>query len=112
MNRLVEKINFGYGDMYVYGEADFEANQVMQEPLEKLFKFEKTEEENHWRYFIKLNNSNDFVADCEVLSEGLPLCGGDFTVAKCFLRIEELIEWVKENTFLENEDYHIECYII
>lgn len=29
MNRLVEKINFGYGDMYVYGEADFETNQAM-----------------------------------------------------------------------------------
>lgn len=42
MNRLVEKINFGYGDMYVYGEADFEANQAMQEPLEKLFKYEES----------------------------------------------------------------------
>lgn len=42
MNRLVEKINFGYGDMYVYGEADFEANQSMQEPLEKLFKYEES----------------------------------------------------------------------
>ena len=42
MSRLVEKINFGYGDMYVYGEADFEANQTMQEPLEKLFKYEES----------------------------------------------------------------------
>lgn len=42
MNRLVEKINFGYGDMFVYGEADFVANQAMQEPLEKLFKYEES----------------------------------------------------------------------
>lgn len=42
MNRLVEKINFGYGDMYVYGEADFEANQAMQKPLEKLFEYEES----------------------------------------------------------------------
>lgn len=42
--RLVQKINFGYGDIYVYGEADFEANQAMQEPLEKLFKYERLEE--------------------------------------------------------------------
>lgn len=42
---LVQKINFGYGDMYVYGEADFEANQAMQEPLEKLFEYERLEEE-------------------------------------------------------------------
>lgn len=37
MNRLVENINFGYGDMFVYVEA----NQAMQEPLEKLFKYEE-----------------------------------------------------------------------
>ena len=42
MNRLVEKINFGYGDMYVYGEADFEANQAMQKSLEKLFEYEES----------------------------------------------------------------------
>ena len=41
MWRLIQKINFGYGDMFVYGEADFEANQAMQEPLEKLFKYEE-----------------------------------------------------------------------
>lgn len=41
MNRLVENINFGYGDMFVYIEANFEANQAMQEPLEKLFKYEE-----------------------------------------------------------------------
>ena len=41
MSRLVQKINFGYGDIFVYGEADFEANQAMQEPLEKLFNYEE-----------------------------------------------------------------------
>ena len=41
MSRLVQKINFGYEDMFVYGEADFEANQAMQEPLEKLYKYEQ-----------------------------------------------------------------------
>lgn len=44
MERLVQKINFGYGDMFVYGEADFEANQAMQEPLEKLFNYEKLDD--------------------------------------------------------------------
>ncbi len=42
MKRLVQRINFGYGDMFVYGEADFEANQSMQEPLEKLFNYEES----------------------------------------------------------------------
>lgn len=43
MSRLVQKINFGYGDIYVYGEADFEANQAMQEPLKKLYEYEELE---------------------------------------------------------------------
>lgn len=46
MERLVQKINFGYGDMYVYGEADFESNQTLQEPLEKLFRYEESCEKN------------------------------------------------------------------
>ena len=43
MSRLIQKINFGYGDMYVYGEADFEANNAMQEPLKKLYEYEELE---------------------------------------------------------------------
>lgn len=43
MSRLIQKINFGYGDMYVYGEADFESNNAMQEPLKKLYEYEELE---------------------------------------------------------------------
>ena len=44
MSRLVQKINFGYGDMYVYGETDFEANNAMQKPLKKLYEYEALED--------------------------------------------------------------------
>lgn len=45
MNKLVEKVNWNMPNqkpyqMYMYGEASFEANQQMQEPLEKLYKYE------------------------------------------------------------------------
>ena len=44
MNKLlVQHIKFdmpGVSSMYCYGEASFEANQQMQEPLEKLYKYE------------------------------------------------------------------------
>lgn len=44
-NKLVQHIKmdipgFPKQGLYCYGEASFEANQVMQEPLEKLYKYE------------------------------------------------------------------------
>lgn len=47
MSKLVQKIKWNLGgsqtEMYMYGEADFEANKAMQEPLEKLYQYEKSE---------------------------------------------------------------------
>ena len=45
MNKLVQHIKmdmpgFPKQGMYCYGEANFEVNQAMQEPLEKLYKYE------------------------------------------------------------------------
>lgn len=45
MNKLVQNIKidmpgFPKQGLYCYGEASFEANQSMQEPLEKLYKYE------------------------------------------------------------------------
>lgn len=45
MDKLVQHIKmdmpgFPKQGLYCYGEASFEANQVMQEPLEKLYKYE------------------------------------------------------------------------
>lgn len=46
MERLVQKINFDYEDMFVYGDANFEVNQSMQEPLEKLFNYENLDDKD------------------------------------------------------------------
>ena len=45
MKKLVQYVEWNLSDVmpnkiYCYGEANFEANQVMQEPLEKLYKYE------------------------------------------------------------------------
>lgn len=44
MNKLIQKVKWNLDgsntDMYVYGEADFEANKSMQESLEKLYQYE------------------------------------------------------------------------
>lgn len=64
MSRLVQKINFGYGDMYVYGEADFEANQAMQEPLKKLYEYEELE---HKKQNEIITLKIDFIGTEEIL---------------------------------------------
>lgn len=45
MGKLVQKVNWTLSNtssqqLYMYGEASFEANQQMQEPLEKLYQYE------------------------------------------------------------------------
>lgn len=45
MKKLVQKVNWNLPNsplqqLYMYGEASMEANQTMQEPLEKLYQYE------------------------------------------------------------------------
>lgn len=44
MSKLIQKVKWNLDgsntEMYMYGEADFEANKSMQEPLEKLYQYE------------------------------------------------------------------------
>ena len=44
MSKLIQKVKWNLDgsqtEMYMYSEADFEANKAMQEPLEKLYQYE------------------------------------------------------------------------
>ncbi len=44
MSKLIQKVKWNLGglntEIYMYGEADFEVNKAMQEPLEKLYQYE------------------------------------------------------------------------
>lgn len=47
MDKLVHEVNWNLPgskpqQLYMYGEADFESNRQMQEPLEKLYQYENT----------------------------------------------------------------------
>lgn len=73
MNKLVQHINADYSngiviDMYCYGEASFEANQAMQEPLEKLYKYENQPDmrEKLNEYISELDNE---INRCHKLAE-------------------------------------------
>ena len=49
MSKLVQKVKWNLDgsntEMYMYGEAGFEANKAMQEPLEKLYQYENQPDE-------------------------------------------------------------------
>ena len=63
MDKLVQHIKmdmpgFQKQGLYCYGEASFEANQAMQEPLEKLYKYENQpdmREKVDWRNWCEFN---------------------------------------------------------
>lgn len=52
--------------LYCYGEASFEANQAMQEPLEKLYKYENQPDmrEKVREYISELDTEYDRCMDC------------------------------------------------
>ena len=48
MSKLIQKVKWNLDgsqtEMYMYGEANFEANKAMQEPLGKLYQYENKNE--------------------------------------------------------------------
>lgn len=66
MNKLVQCVEWNLPNiipnkMYCYGEADFEANKTMQEPLEKLYKYENQPDmrEKVKEYLLELDTEID-----------------------------------------------------
>ena len=73
MDKLVQHIKmdmpgFPKQGLYCYGEASFEANQAMQEPLEKLYKYENQPDmrEKIREYIGELDNE---IERCHHLAE-------------------------------------------
>lgn len=70
MDKLVQYIKldmpgFPKQGMYCYGEANFETNQAMQEPLEKLYKYKNQPDmrEKVRKYISELDNEYDRCMD-------------------------------------------------
>ena len=95
MSKLVQHIKFDIPGipkqgMYCYGAASFEANQAMQEPLEKLYKYENQPDmrEKVKEYIDELDEE---ISRCEKIYEEVSVDYSDPTrslVIQC--RIETL----------------------
>ena len=97
MDKLVQHIKmdmpgFPKQGLYCYGEASFEANQAMQEPLEKLYKYENQPDmrEKVKEYIDELEEE---ISRCEKLYEDVSVGYSDPTRSLAIqCRIETLVQ--------------------
>ena len=103
MDKLVQHIKmdmpgFPKQGLYCYGEASFEANQVMQEPLEKLYKYENQPDmrEKVMEYISELDMEIDRCVD---EAESILATIGDYDekpMPTNYIRLEERAKVVGE----------------
>ena len=96
MDKLVQYVEWNLPNvmpnkMYCYGEANFEANQVMQEPLEKLYKYENQPDmrEKVKEYISELGTEID---RCTKLIENKTNKWNEYGFIKMKLRVQILME--------------------
>ena len=103
MEKLVQHIKmdmqgFPKQGLYCYGEASFEANQVMQEPLEKLYKYENQPDmrEKVREYISELDVEIDRCVD---EAESILAAIGDYdekSMPTNYIRLEERAKVLNE----------------
>ena len=84
--------------LYCYGEASFEANQVMQEPLEKLYKYENQPDmrEKVREYIDELDKESERCVD---EAENILAAIGDYDekpMPTNYIRLEEIAKVLGE----------------
>ena len=96
MDKLVQHIKMNMPGipkqgLYCYGEASFEANQAMQEPLEKLYKYENQPDmrEKVREYISELNAEYD---RCIGQAESILASIGDYDEKPMPLNYIKLVE--------------------
>lgn len=100
MNKLIQKVKWNLDgsntDMYVYGEADFEANKSMQEPLEKLYQYENQPNmrEKVVEYIGELKMEIKRVEQCIVDNEKEAETTNNMLLARC-QTLQEVINDLK-----------------
>ena len=103
MDKLVQHIKMDMPGipkqgLYCYGEASFEANQVMQEPLEKLYKYENQPDmrEKVREYISELDMEIDRCVD---EAESILATTGDYDekpMPTNYIRLEERAKVLNE----------------
>lgn len=100
MNKLVQKVKWNLDgsqtEMYMYGEADFEANKSMQEPLEKLYQYENQPNmrEKVVEYIGELKMEIKRVEQCIVDNEKEAETTNNMLLARC-QTLQEVINDLK-----------------
>ena len=96
MDKLVQHIKmdmsgFPKQGLFCYGEANFEANQAMQEPLEKLYKYENQPDmrEKVKKYIDELDSEYDRCID---QAESILAAIGDYDEKPMPLNYIKLVE--------------------
>ena len=107
MNKLVQHIKmdmsgFPKQGLYCYGEASFEANQAMQEPLEKLYKYENQLDmrEKIMDYIDELDAEYD---RCMEQAESILSAIGDYDEKPMPLNYIKLVERAKVLMEVKND---------
>ena len=98
MSKLVQYIEWNLpgvmsNKMYCYGEANFEANQAMQEPLEKLYKYENQPgmREKVKEYISELDVEIDrYIKENEKILENINISHGTMIISQ--FQLAEKIE--------------------
>ena len=103
MDKLVQYIKLDMSGipkegLYCYGEASFEANQIMQEPLEKLYKYENQPDmrEKVMEYISELDVEIDRCVD---EAESILAAIGDYdekSMPTNYIRLEERVKVLGE----------------
>ena len=107
MDRLVQHIKLDMPGipkqgLYCYGEASFEANQAMQEPLEKLYKYENQPDmrEKIREYIDELDAEYD---RCTDQAESILAAIGDYDEKPMPLNYIKLVERAKVLMEVKND---------
>ena len=98
----IDMIGFPKQGLYCYGEASFEANQVMQEPLEKLYKYENQPDmrEKVREYISELDAEYD---RCIGQAESILTAIGDYDEKPMPLNYIKLMERAKVLMEVKND---------
>lgn len=103
MSKLIQYVEWNLPNimpnkMYCYGEASFEANQTMQEPLEKLYKYENQPDmrEKVKEYISELDTEID---RCTDEAESILAAIGDYDekpMPTNYIKLEERLKVLGE----------------
>lgn len=105
MDKLVQKVTWNLPNspsqqLYMYGEASVEANQAMQEPLEKLYQYENQPDMKMYAYEIWEGDKGIIIA--KSFDEAEKIFHEEYPERKI---VDNESDWWNGGAYLEEMDY-------